>query len=157
MPVRCMRLLLLPLTPPPLRNEWHCGKQCANHVFLDLLKARATMFFLPSPFHRLPLPQATARRMMSVAASLAMFVGAATAQGTDPVVARLGTIAIGQEEIERLLQALPSTERVAIKGNRGGLENWLRQRVASEALMREAQGKNWAARPEVKNRIDEAV
>jgi len=148
---------------PANANRDHPGNggRVTNNVptlfFLYLLKVRATMSSLLSLFHRLPLPQATARRMMSVAASLAMFVGAATAQGTDPVVARLGTIAIGQEEIERLLQALPSTERVAIKGNRGGLENWLRQRVASEALMREAQGKNWAARPEVKNRIDEAV
>lgn len=94
---------------------------------------------------------------MSCAASLALLVGGVAAQGTEPVVVRLGVVSIGQAEIERLLQALPSAERVAIKGNREGLENWLRQRVASEALMREAQDKNWAARPEVKNRIDDAV
>ncbi|WP_411886449.1 peptidylprolyl isomerase [Polaromonas sp. YR568] len=108
-------------------------------------------------------PFAPLTRLMPVAHAalgvlLASLVGAAAAQGAaDPVVARLGAVTIGQTEVERLLQGMPDTERAAVKGNRAGVESWLRQRVASEALLREAQSKNWAARPEVKSRIDASV
>jgi len=125
--------------------------------FLYLMKARAPMPSLPTLFRRLLSPRTATTLLMSFAAALTLFVGTASAQGAEPAVARFGAVSIGQAEIERVLQALPPAERAAIKGNRGGLENWLRQRIASEALMREAQSKNWAARPEVKNRIDDAV
>ncbi len=91
---------------------------------------------------------------------LAASFGASMAQGTAPsdaVVARLGAVTIGQVEVERLLQALPEGERAAVKGNRAGLEGWLRQRLASDAVLREAQAKGWASRPEVKARIDAAT
>lgn len=88
----------------------------------------------------------------------ASLMGTAVAQGApDPVVARLGAVTIGQTEVERLLQGMPDAERAAVKGNRAGVETWLRQRLVSEALLREAQSKNWASRPEVKSRIDASV
>ncbi|RZL66208.1 MAG: peptidylprolyl isomerase [Variovorax sp.] len=95
--------------------------------------------------------------MAASAASLGLLAGGAFAQAADPVVARLGAVTIGQAEVERMLQAMPPAERAAARANRAALESFLRQRVAGDALLREAQGKNWAARPEVKSRIDEAV
>lgn len=93
--------------------------------------------------------------------ALATCLGTVAAQtppvAAGPTVARLGAVAIPQSEVERLLQTLPEAERAQVKGNRAGLENWLRQRLASEMLLREAQQKKWADRPEVKARVDAAV
>lgn len=144
---------------------------CQRHLkeWIEMkLNARATMPMLPalvsahaSKFASTLVRPRRSRSALAFAAacaaSLALAAGGAFAQGADPAVARLGAITIGQAEVERMLQAMPAAERTAVRGNRAGLENWLRQRVAGEALAREAQGKNWAARPEVKSRIDEAV
>lgn len=94
---------------------------------------------------------------------LASCLGAATAQTppqaspANPVVASLGAVTVGRADVERLLQSLPEAERSALRDNRGALDNWLRQRLASETLLREARAKGWAERPEVKARIDAAV
>lgn len=78
-------------------------------------------------------------------------------KAAEPVVARLGAISISSAEVEQLLRAMPEGERTKVKSNPEGVQNWLRQRLASEALLREAQQKKWAERPEVKSRIDAAV
>lgn len=78
-------------------------------------------------------------------------------KAAEPAVARLGSINISSAEVQRLLRAMPEGERAKVKSNREGLENWLRQRLAGEALLRDAQQKKWAERPEVKSRIDAAV
>jgi parvulin-like peptidyl-prolyl isomerase len=92
---------------------------------------------------------------------LASCLGTALAQTpaapADAVVARLGAVTVGQSEIERLLQGMPESERAAVKGNRANIEAWLRQRLASEALLREAEAKGWADRPEIRARIDAAM
>lgn len=90
---------------------------------------------------------------------LASSIGMATAQtaNTDKVVASLGKVTITQSEISRLLQGMSENERAAVKGNQAGVENWLRQRLVSEALLREAKAKGWAERPEIKSRVDAAV
>nr|WP_240154445.1 peptidylprolyl isomerase [Comamonas sp. Tr-654] len=80
-----------------------------------------------------------------------------TAKPLEPAVARLGNISISSTEVQQLLRAMPESERVKVQANREGLENWLRQRLAGEALLHEAQQKKWAERPEVKARIDAAV
>jgi peptidylprolyl isomerase len=95
---------------------------------------------------------------------LASSVGMAGAQ-TPPsasasggaVVARLGEITVGQDEVEKLLQALPENERAAVRTDRATLDGWLRQRLLSEAVLRDARAKGWADRPEVKARIDAAT
>lgn len=89
---------------------------------------------------------------------LATLLGSAAAQApvAGPTVASLGSVAIAQSEVERLLQGLPEAQRNALKSQPAGLQDWLQQRVASEALLREAQQKQWAERPEVKARIDAA-
>lgn len=78
-------------------------------------------------------------------------------KASEPVVAKLGAISISSAEVQQLLRAMPEGERAKVKSNREGLENWLRQRLAGEALLREAEQKKWAERPEVKARIDAAI
>lgn len=91
--------------------------------------------------------------------ALATLSGAAMAQSTGPdkVVASLGPVTVAQTEVERMLQAMPPADRAAAKGDRAGLENWLRQRVTSEAVLKEARSKGWADRPEIKARVEAAV
>lgn len=98
-----------------------------------------------------------ARTVIGMLLASLMGVAAAQSATADKTVASLGNVTIGQNEITRLLQGMPDTERAAIKNNRTGVENWLRQRVTSEALLREAQSKGWADRPEVKAKVDAAV
>lgn len=89
---------------------------------------------------------------------LAALLGNAAAQipADGAAVAQLGSVTISQSEVERLLQGLPEAERSQLRAQRAGLEDWLRQRLASEALLKEAQQKQWAERSEVKARIDAA-
>src|SRR5450830_1571637 len=75
----------------------------------------------------------------------------------DKAIVSMGQISVPQTDLEKMLQALQPSERAAIKSDRAGLENWLRQRVASEAVLREARSKGWADRPEIKARVDAAV
>ncbi len=82
---------------------------------------------------------------------------AAQAPAGTSAVARLGEASVSQDELQRLLQGLPEAERAALKGQRAGVEQWLRQRLTSEAVLREARAKGWADRPEVKARVDAAV
>lgn len=91
-----------------------------------------------------------------------MMAGSAVAQSRAPAtsgktVAQLGAVSIGQDEVLRLLQAMPDAEREVARSNRAGIEDWLRQRLIGEALLREAQSKGWAERPEIKSKIDAAV
>lgn len=96
--------------------------------------------------------------------ALAMLISSSLAQAAtstvttmEPAVARLGSVNISSTEVQQLLRAMPEGERDKVKSNREGLENWLRQRLAGEALLREAQQKKWAERPEVKARINAAI
>lgn len=104
------------------------------------------------------------RMRSALSLALAALMGSAAVQAASPsaqasagAVAKLGAISIAPAEVERLLQSMPEAERTQVNGNRVGLENWLHQRLASEALLREAQQKKWADRPEVKARIDAAI
>lgn len=102
----------------------------------------------------------TYSRPVVVAALLAAWLGAAApvhAADSGTSVASVGSVSIKQQEVEQLLRGMPDAERDAVKGNRAGLENWLRQRLASEALLKEAQGKGWDKRAEIKTRVDAAV
>jgi peptidylprolyl isomerase len=111
------------------------GKSSSSTVLAQGLRAAAGVVLVSS---------------MGVAAAQAPAPGAA-------VVARLGEATVRQDEVERLLQALPEAERTAAKADRASLDAWLRQRLVSEALLREARAKGWADRPEVKAQIDAAV
>ncbi len=91
-----------------------------------------------------------------VLATLLGSVAAQTPAAAGPAVAQMGAVSIAQSEVERLLQDMPAAERAQLKEQRAGLDGWLRQRLASEALLREAQQKQWGERPEVKARVDAA-
>jgi peptidylprolyl isomerase len=79
--------------------------------------------------------------------ALAVLMGSGTvvqaaapaAKSSEPAVATLGAIHISSAEVQQLLRAMPESERAKVKSNREGLENWLRQRLAGEAVLREAQ------------------
>ncbi|MCA1325580.1 peptidylprolyl isomerase [Herbaspirillum sp. alder98] len=90
---------------------------------------------------------------------LASLVGMTSLQAmaADKVVASLGAVTVPDSDVQKMLDAMPPAERAAVKGNRPGVENWLRQRVVSEAVLREARSKGWADRPEIKARVDAAV
>lgn len=99
-----------------------------------------------------------ARTVMGVL--LATVLGAAAAQtpaASGPVVASMGAIKISAGEVEHMLQDAPPAERAAAKSNRAGVENLLRQRLTSEAVLKEARSKGWADKPEVKARVEAAT
>jgi peptidylprolyl isomerase len=109
------------------------------------------------------LQSSSAAALVLLASSVAA-IGAASAQSPAPVspagnavVARVGDVTVGQDEVEKLLQTLPEAERAAVKADRTALDNWLRQRLLSEAVLRDARAKGWADKPEVKAKIDAAT
>ncbi|RQO62940.1 peptidylprolyl isomerase [Variovorax sp. KBW07] len=108
-------------------------------------------------------PAATLAKRLRAAAGVLLVssVGMAGAQTPAPssgaVVARLGEVTVGQDEVEKLLQNLPEAERAAVKADRAPLDGWLRQRLLSEAVLRDARAKGWADRPDVKAKIDAAT
>jgi len=103
------------------------------------------------------------KRIKSSSAALVLLmstIGMAGAQTPAPgnaVVARLGEVTVGQEEIAKLLQSLPEAERAAVKADRATLDGWLRQRLLSEAVLRDARAKGWADRADVKAKVDAAT
>ncbi|WP_269759437.1 hypothetical protein [Variovorax sp. E3] len=98
------------------------------------------------------------KRIKSSSAALVLLmstIGMAGAQTPAPgnaVVARLGEVTVGQEEIAKLLQSLPEAERAAVKADRATLDGWLRQRLLSEAVLRDARAKGWADRADARPR-----
>lgn len=76
--------------------------------------------------------------------------GQAPVQDSAPAVARLGSVAVTQDDMERLLRSLPEASRQQLKDNRPALDQWLRARLAEEALLTQALAQGWKDRPEVK-------
>ncbi len=73
-----------------------------------------------------------------------------------PAVARLGSVAVTQDDMERLLRSLPEATRQQLKDNRPALDRWLRARLAEEALLAQAVAQGWKERPEVKTLTEAA-
>lgn len=98
-------------------------------------------------------------RGLAVGAALGVLAWSAMAQQAAPAApaARMDGLSVSQQELEQMLRALPASERAAVRDNRAALEPWLRQRLAREALLREARAHQWAERPEVRSSIDAAV
>lgn len=101
------------------------------------------------------LPRLRAFSGVLMAALLGL--SASGAMAADKVVASLGQVSVPESDVAKMLELTPPAERAAIKENRQGVENWLRQRVTSEAVLREARSKGWADRPEIKARVEAAV
>ncbi len=85
------------------------------------------------------------------------------AQQPDPtvagaaVVARLADMQVRQDEVEQFMRALPPADRVAVRQNGAAVELMLRQRLANEALLKEARQQQWAERPEIRAKLQAAV
>jgi peptidylprolyl isomerase len=73
------------------------------------------------------------------------------------VVARLGAVSLGATDVQRLYKDLSEADRAAVQKDRAAAEKWLRGRLTSETLLREARSKGYADKPEVKARIADAL
>ncbi|CAN7558620.1 peptidylprolyl isomerase [Pseudorhodoferax sp. LjRoot39] len=95
----------------------------------------------------------------AVGAALSLLAWSAAAQQAAPAApaARMDGLSVSQQELEQMLRALPEAERAAVRADHAALAPWLRERLAREALLREARANRWAERPEVRSSIDAAV
>lgn len=73
-----------------------------------------------------------------------------------PAVATLGAVQVDRDELVRQLEALPPEARAQLKGNRAGLDQWLRARLAEKALVEQARAQGWQERPELKRAFQAA-
>lgn len=79
-----------------------------------------------------------------------------TGAGT-AIVARLADLQVRQDEVEQFLRALPPADRAAVRQDNAAIELMLRQRLANEALLKEAKLQRWAEHPEVRARLEAAI
>lgn len=73
-----------------------------------------------------------------------------------PAVATLGAVQVDRDELARQLESLPPEARAQLKGNRAGLDQWLRARLAEKALVEQARAQGWQERPELKRAFQAA-
>lgn len=81
---------------------------------------------------------------------------AAAAPSQAPAVATLGGVQVDRDELVRQLQAMPPEARAQLQGNRAGLDQWLRARLAEKALVEQARAQGWQDRPELKRAFQAA-
>ncbi|WP_431484378.1 peptidylprolyl isomerase [Pseudomonas solani] len=74
---------------------------------------------------------------------------ASQAAPAERAVARLGELALGEGELQALLDGLPAASREQLHADRGALEGWIRGRLAEKALLQQAQAQGWEERPEI--------
>ncbi|WP_232295964.1 peptidylprolyl isomerase, partial [Achromobacter xylosoxidans] len=67
-----------------------------------------------------------------------------------------GAVQVDRDELVRQLEALPPEARAQLKGNRAGLDQWLRARLAEKALVEQARAQGWQERPELKRAFQAA-
>jgi peptidylprolyl isomerase len=79
----------------------------------------------------------------------------AQAAPTD-IVARAGTLSMTGADVTNLIDSLDATTRARVLANPNGLADLVRDRLTTEALLAEANTKNWAAHPDVALRIQQA-
>ncbi|MBB1627732.1 peptidylprolyl isomerase [Achromobacter sp. UMC71] len=80
----------------------------------------------------------------------------AAAPSQAPAVATLGGVQVDRDELVRQLQAMPPDARAQLQGNRAGLDQWLRARLAEKALVEQARAQGWQDRPELKRAFQAA-
>lgn len=78
---------------------------------------------------------------------------AATLASTGPAVATLGAVRVDRDELLRQLQLMPAEARQQLQGNRAGLEQWLRGRLAEKALIEQARTQGWQDKPEIQQAV----
>ena len=72
------------------------------------------------------------------------------------VVARAGTLTMTQGDVTALLQGLDPQTRARVEAQPNGLVDLVRARLTTEAVVAEANAKNWAATPDVARQIGQA-
>ena len=77
----------------------------------------------------------------------------ATLASTGPAVATLGAVRVERDELLRQLQLMPAEARQQLQGNRAGLEQWLRGRLAEKALIEQARTQGWQDKPEIQQAV----
>lgn len=73
-----------------------------------------------------------------------------------PAIATLGAVQVDRDELMLQLQALPPEARDQLRGNRTGLDQWLRSRLAEKALVEQARAQGWQDKPELKRAFQAA-
>ena len=87
---------------------------------------------------------------------LALLVaGAAQAAPTD-VVARAGNFSMTGADVTALLNTVDAATRARVLATPDGVVQLVRSRLTTEALLAEAQSKNWPANPDIARQIEEA-
>lgn len=100
------------------------------------------------------LASAPAKAVASAAPSVASSAAAPAPQA--PPIATLGAVRVERDELLRQLQTMPPQARQQLQGNRAGLEQWLRARLAERALSEQARAQGWQDKPEIKRAVQAA-
>ena len=79
----------------------------------------------------------------------------AQAAPTD-IVARAGSLSMTAADVTNLVGSLDANTRAKVLANPDGVADLVRDRLTTEALLAEANTRNWAARPDVAQRIAQA-
>ena len=72
------------------------------------------------------------------------------------VVARAGNLSMTQADVTTLLDGLDAQTRARVLAQPNGLTDLVRARLTTEALLAEANSRNWAANPDVARQIQQA-
>lgn len=125
-------------------------------VLLIAVLAGAVALMRGSPAQSSESSPAPTKAAAVPATSAAPAAAAQPAPAKGPAVATLGAVQVDRDELVRQLEALPPEARAQLKGNRAGLDQWLRARLAEKALVEQARAQGWQERPELKRAFQAA-
>lgn len=125
-------------------------------VLLIALLAGAVALMRGSPAQSSESSPVPANAAPEKGAAPAAAAAAQPAPAKGPAVATLGAVQVDRDELARQLESLPPEARAQLKGNRAGLDQWLRARLAEKALVEQARAQGWPERPELKRAFQAA-
>lgn len=125
-------------------------------VLLIALLAGAVALMRGSPAQSSESSPVPAKAAPEKGAAPAAAAAAQPAPAKGPAVATLGAVQVDRDELARQLESLPPEARAQLKGNRAGLDQWLRARLAEKALVEQARAQGWQERPELKRAFQAA-
>ncbi len=92
-------------------------------------------------------------RLDAVLVAASLLLGGAAAAADSPVVARQGSETLTEADVATMLGEIDPATRARVVATPGGIENLVRSRLATDALLAEANAKRWADRPEIAHQI----
>lgn len=131
-------------------------------VLLIALAASLAALMRGNPAHGSELLPTSAKAVAASAESAtpepasAQVPARSPAPAKGPAVATLGAVQVDRDELVSQLEALTPEARAQLKGNRAGLDQWLRVRLAEKALVEQARAQGWQERPELKRAFQAA-